>query len=82
MTYSCAIALSSGIIELRVVYGDGVWSWSILTAEAQTLDRGVGISKEAAQLAGQNAFEMRLRWAGMNQQIPNRYDWKRAFERD
>lgn len=82
MTYNCAVALSSGIIELRVVYGQSVWAWLIISAEAQTLDRGVGTSKEAAQLSSQRAFEERLRWAGMNQQAPKRYEWKRAFERD
>ena len=82
MTYSCAVALSSGIIELRVVYSESVWAWSIVSAEAQTLNRGVGTSREAAQLSSQRAFEERLRRAGMNDQAPNRYEWKRAFERD
>lgn len=48
MTYSYAVALSSDIIELRVVYSQSVWAWSINSAEAQTLDKGVGTSKEAA----------------------------------
>jgi len=48
MTYNCAVALSSGIIELRVVYSQSVWAWLIISAESQTLDRGVGTSKEAA----------------------------------
>ena len=82
MTYSCAVALSSGIVELRVVHCPGISAWSILSTEAKTLDWGVAISREAAQLASQLAFEKRLGLAGMKQQTPERYKWVRAFERE
>jgi len=76
MICNCTVLVGNESIELRVRAYAGEWRWSVLTPRGNAMEEGSTLSKLAAQVTSQRAFEERLRVAGLAYAITDRYDWK------
>lgn len=65
LTIACALQVGGKTIELVVQRDDAAWRWEMRFADDEILDRGTATTRLAAQLTAQNAFERRLKRAGL-----------------
>jgi hypothetical protein len=81
MTFFCTVAVETLNVVLSVQpYQSGDWTWTLRIVRSNVdLGGGVAISKDAAQVAAQRAFEGRLHRAGLDRCAPERYQWKKQI---
>ena len=76
LTIACALQVSDKTVELVVLRDGPAWRWRMCFC-GQTLDAGTATTRVAAQFAAQNAFERRLKRAGLSQSFAG-YRWNDA----
>jgi hypothetical protein len=62
-------------VELSVRRDDPAWRWEVRFGDGQTLDAGDATTRVAGQMAAQNAFERRVKRAGLLLRNFRGYRW-------
>lgn len=74
---ACALHVGPETVELHVLRDDPVWRWEMRFAGGETLDAGAAGTRVAAKVAAQQAFEFRMKRAGLyNRRGSTGYRWE------
>lgn len=72
----CKMTVESRTLLLSVLHDDkDMWRWKISFDDGMILDQGMMITRVAAQVAVQRAFERRMQRAGVVQEGFTGYRW-------